>query len=88
MSTNHHRPLSSCIVWFGRCKVLPVVVEVDRILRPNGKLIVRDDKKTVDEIQGVVRSLQWEVRMTVSKNKEAMLCARKTTWRPTEIETR
>ncbi|EES08114.1 probable methyltransferase PMT26 [Sorghum bicolor] len=71
-----------------RCKVLPVIVEVDRILRPNGKLIVRDDKETVDEIQGVVRSLQWEVRMTVSKNKEAMLCARKTTWRPTEIESR
>ncbi|RLM69607.1 putative methyltransferase PMT26 [Panicum miliaceum] len=71
-----------------RCKVLPVVVEVDRILRPNGKLIVRDDKATVDEIQSVVRSLQWEVRMTVSKNKEAMLCARKTTWRPTEVETR
>ncbi|CAD6257858.1 unnamed protein product [Miscanthus lutarioriparius] len=71
-----------------RCKVFPVIVEVDRILRPNGKLIVRDDKETVDEIQGVVRSLQWEVRMTVSKNKEAMLCARKTTWRPTEIETR
>ncbi|KAF0894589.1 hypothetical protein E2562_001889 [Oryza meyeriana var. granulata] len=71
-----------------RCKVLPVIVEVDRILRPNGKLIVRDDKETVDEIQGVVRSLQWEVRMTVSKNREAMLCARKTTWRPTEVEAR
>ncbi|CAO2145837.1 unnamed protein product [Urochloa humidicola] len=71
-----------------RCKVLPVVVEVDRILRPNGKFIVRDDKETVDEIQSIVRSLQWEVRMTVSKNKEAMLCARKTTWRPTEVESR
>ncbi|CAN6380823.1 unnamed protein product [Urochloa humidicola] len=71
-----------------RCKVLPVVVEVDRILRPNGKFIVRDDKETVDEIQNIVRSLQWEVRMTVSKNKEAMLCARKTTWRPTEVESR
>ena len=79
----------SSVVWIvGRCKVFPVIVEVDRILRPNGKLIVRDDKETVDEIQGVVRSLQWEVRMTVSKNKEAMLCARKTTWRPTEIESR
>uniref|UniRef100_J3N6K0 Methyltransferase n=1 Tax=Oryza brachyantha TaxID=4533 RepID=J3N6K0_ORYBR len=71
-----------------RCKVLPVIVEVDRILRPNGKLIVRDDKETVDEVQGVVRSLQWEVRMTVSKNREAMLCARKTTWRPTDVEAR
>ncbi|XP_062197886.1 probable methyltransferase PMT26 [Phragmites australis] len=71
-----------------RCKVLPVIVEVDRILRPNGKFIVRDDKETVDDIQSVVRSLQWEVRMIVSKRNEAMLCARKTTWRPTEVETR
>uniref|UniRef100_A0A0E0F354 Methyltransferase n=1 Tax=Oryza meridionalis TaxID=40149 RepID=A0A0E0F354_9ORYZ len=71
-----------------RCEVLPVIVEVDRILRPNGKLIVRDNKETVDEIKGLVRSLQWEVRMTVSKNREAMLCARKTTWRPTEVEAR
>ncbi|KAG8089591.1 hypothetical protein GUJ93_ZPchr0011g27565 [Zizania palustris] len=71
-----------------RCKVLPVIVEVDRILRPNGKLVVRDDKETVDEIKGVVRSLKWEVRMTVSKNREAMLCASKTTWRPTEVEAR
>ncbi|VAH93596.1 unnamed protein product [Triticum turgidum subsp. durum] len=59
---------------------------VDRILRPNGKLIVRDDKETVDEIVEGVRSMHWEVRMTVSKRKEAMLCARKTMWRPTEIE--
>ncbi|XP_062181959.1 probable methyltransferase PMT26 [Phragmites australis] len=71
-----------------RCKVLPVIVEVDRVLRPNGKLIVRDDKETVDEVQRVVRSLQWEVRMTVSKRNQALLCARKTTWRPTEVEAR
>ncbi|KAL6870816.1 hypothetical protein ACP4OV_014664 [Aristida adscensionis] len=69
-----------------RCKVLPVAVEVDRVLRPNGKLIVRDDKETVEEVQRVVRSLQWEVRMIVSKGNQAMLCARKTTWRPTEVE--
>jgi hypothetical protein len=71
-----------------RCKVLPVIVEVDRILRPNGKFVVRDDKETVDEVQRVVRSLQWEVRMTVSKNNQALLCARKMTWRPTEVEAR
>ncbi|KAL6658491.1 hypothetical protein ACP70R_004077 [Stipagrostis hirtigluma subsp. patula] len=69
-----------------RCKVLPVVVEADRVLRPNGKLIVRDDRETVDEVQRVVRSLQWEVRMAVSKSNQAMLCARKTTWRPTDVE--
>ncbi|XP_062202686.1 probable methyltransferase PMT26 [Phragmites australis] len=69
-----------------RCKLLPVIVEVDRILRPEGKLIVRDDKETVEEVQRIARSLHWEVRMTVSKQGEELLCVRKTTWRPMEVE--
>ncbi|OEL27930.1 putative methyltransferase PMT26 [Dichanthelium oligosanthes] len=69
-----------------RCKLLPVIVEVDRILRPEGKLIVRDDTATMKEVQSIARSLHWEVRMTVSKQGEGLLCVGKTTWRPTEVE--
>ncbi|KAL6906177.1 hypothetical protein ACP4OV_003778 [Aristida adscensionis] len=69
-----------------RCKLLPVMVEVDRILRPEGKLIVRDDKATVEEVQSMARSLHWQVRMTVSREGEELLCVMKTTWRPTEVE--
>ncbi|KAF8658126.1 hypothetical protein HU200_059593 [Digitaria exilis] len=69
-----------------RCKLLPVMVEVDRILRPGGKLIVRDDMATVEEVQSVARSLHWEVRMTVSEQGEGLLCVGKTMWRPTEGE--
>ncbi|PUZ63164.1 hypothetical protein GQ55_3G046000 [Panicum hallii var. hallii] len=71
-----------------RCKLLPVMVEVDRILRPEGKLIVRDDMATVQEVQSIARSLHWEVRMTVSKQGEGLLCVGKTMWRPKEVETR
>ncbi|CAN6339847.1 unnamed protein product [Urochloa humidicola] len=70
-----------------RCKLLPVIVEVDRILRPEGKLIVRDDVATLKEVQSIARSLHWEVRMTVSKQGEGLLCVGKTMWRPTEVET-
>ncbi|CAL5098067.1 unnamed protein product [Urochloa decumbens] len=70
-----------------RCNLLPVVVEVDRILRPEGKLIVHDDMATVEEVKSIARSLHWEVRMSVSKQGEGLLCVSKTMWRPTEVET-
>ncbi|KAK8449972.1 hypothetical protein SEVIR_7G294200v4 [Setaria viridis] len=69
-----------------RCELLPVIVEVDRILRPEGKLIVRDDRATVEEVESIARSLHWEVRMTVSEQGEGLLCVGKTMWRPTEVE--
>nr|CAD1838850.1 unnamed protein product [Ananas comosus var. bracteatus] len=66
-----------------RCKLLPVIVEVDRILRPEGKLIIRDNVETINEVESVVKSLQWKVRMTYSKDKEGLLFVQKTMWRPT-----
>ncbi|KAM3353325.1 hypothetical protein ACQJBY_024471 [Aegilops geniculata] len=69
-----------------RCKLLGVFAEVDRILRPEGKLIVRDDAETISELESMAKSLQWEVRMTYAKGKEGLLCVQKTTWRPKEIE--
>ncbi|GJM87865.1 hypothetical protein PR202_ga03861 [Eleusine coracana subsp. coracana] len=70
-----------------RCgTLLPAMVEADRILRPEGTLIVRDDRATVQEVQGVAKSLHWEVRITVSSQGEELLCVRKTTWRPTQVE--
>ncbi|XP_020090303.1 probable methyltransferase PMT24 [Ananas comosus] len=69
-----------------RCKLLPVFAEVDRILRPEGKLIVRDNVETISELENMARSLQWEVRMTFSKDKEGLLCVQKMKWRPKEVE--
>ncbi|XP_050226184.1 probable methyltransferase PMT24 [Mercurialis annua] len=71
-----------------RCKNLAAVVaEVDRILRPEGKLIVRDTVDIIGEIESMAKSLKWEIRMIYSKDNEGMLCVRKTMWRPTETET-
>ncbi|URE26934.1 Methyltransferase [Musa troglodytarum] len=71
-----------------RCQLRPVIVEVDRITRPGGKLIVRDDVNTIGEIETMVKSLQWEIRLTYSKDNEGLLCAEKTLWRPKEVETK
>ncbi|KAF5725296.1 hypothetical protein HS088_TW23G00017 [Tripterygium wilfordii] len=70
-----------------RCNLVVVIAEVDRILRPEGTLIVRDNAKTVSEVETLVKSLQWEVRMTFSKNNEGLLCVQKTKWRPKAVET-
>lgn len=69
-----------------RCKILAVIVEVDRILRPEGKLIVRDNVETISELENIAKSLHWEIRMTYSKNNEGLLCLQKSTWRPQEVE--
>ncbi|KAL6228019.1 hypothetical protein ACLB2K_001973 [Fragaria x ananassa] len=70
-----------------RCKLVAVVAEVDRILRPEGKLIVRDTVETINELESMLKSMQWEVRMTYSKDKEGLLCVQKSMWRPKETET-
>lgn len=70
-----------------RCNLVALVAEVDRILRPEGKLIVRDDVETINEVESMVRAMQWEVRLTYSKDKEGLLCVQKSMWRPSESET-
>ncbi|KAF7834137.1 putative methyltransferase PMT26 [Senna tora] len=63
------------------------VVEVDRILRPGGKLIVRDKAEMIKELEAMVRSMHWEILTSYSEDKHGFLCAQKSNWRPTEWET-
>lgn len=64
-----------------------MIAEVDRVLRPEGKLIVRDDAETIQQVEGMVKAMKWEVRMTYSKEKEGLLSVQKSIWRPSEVET-
>ncbi|KAL4361422.1 hypothetical protein GQ457_04G034300 [Hibiscus cannabinus] len=70
-----------------RCNFMALVVEVDRMLRPGGKLIIRDDVETIAELEDKFRSMHWEVKKKYSKDKEGLLCVEKSMWRPTEMET-
>ncbi|CAN1130408.1 Probable methyltransferase PMT24 [Linum perenne] len=69
-----------------RCNIVGVFAEIDRILRPEGKLIVRDNVETITEVENMARSLHWDVRMIYSKEGEGLLCVQKTMWRPTEAQ--
>ncbi|KAF5813548.1 putative S-adenosyl-L-methionine-dependent methyltransferase [Helianthus annuus] len=70
-----------------KCNMTALVAEVDRILRPEGKLIIRDTVDITNEVENMARSMNWEVRLTYSKDKEGLLCVQKSMWRPTELET-
>ncbi|XP_059656359.1 probable methyltransferase PMT26 [Cornus florida] len=70
-----------------KCNLAAVVAEVDRVLRPEGKLIVRDKVETINELEGMLKAMQWDVRFTFSQDKEGLLCVQKTMWRPKEVET-
>ncbi|CAN0928487.1 Probable methyltransferase PMT24 [Linum grandiflorum] len=69
-----------------RCNLVGVIAEVDRILRPEGKLIVRDNAETITEVEKLAKSLHWDVRMIYSKEGEGLACIQKTMWRPTEVQ--
>ncbi|CAH2080557.1 unnamed protein product [Thlaspi arvense] len=75
------------ILWPHRCNLVALIAEVDRILRPDGKLIVRDKVDTMNELESLLKSMHWEIRFTYSRDKEGILCAQKTVWRPAEVET-
>ncbi|XLS86324.1 hypothetical protein HN51_036490, partial [Arachis hypogaea] len=37
-----------------------VVVEIDQILRPKSTLIVRDTTEIINELESIVKSMNWE----------------------------
>ncbi|CAO2834252.1 unnamed protein product [Amaranthus hypochondriacus] len=70
-----------------RCNFVAVMAEVDRILRPGGSLIVKDDAETIAELESLAKSLQWKIRFIFSKDNETILRVEKTRWRPSDVET-
>ncbi|KAK1351413.1 putative methyltransferase PMT26 [Heracleum sosnowskyi] len=70
-----------------KCNFEAFVAEVDRILRPEGSLLVRDKVETISELETMFKSMQWEVRMTYSRDSEGLLCVKKSMWRPKEAVT-
>jgi hypothetical protein len=70
-----------------RCNLVAVIAEVDRMLRPEGYLIIRDNEEIIGEIENMAKSLHWDIRSSYAKNGEGLLCLQKTFWRPTEVET-
>ncbi|KAK6924437.1 putative S-adenosyl-L-methionine-dependent methyltransferase [Dillenia turbinata] len=60
-----------------RCKIAPVMAEIDRIVTAGGKPIACDKSKSIREVENILKSLHWEVHLTFSKDQEEILSAQK-----------
>ncbi|KAK2377234.1 S-adenosyl-L-methionine-dependent methyltransferase superfamily protein [Trifolium repens] len=61
-----------------RCDLADVLVEIDRILRPNGYLVINDSMEMLSKLSPILRSLHWSV--TLHQNQ--FLVGKKSFWRP------
>ncbi|KAG4202332.1 hypothetical protein ERO13_A05G331700v2 [Gossypium hirsutum] len=61
-----------------RCNIIDVAVEMDRILRPGGYLLLQDTMETIQKLNPVLRSLQWSTRLYEGQ----FLVGKKGFWRP------
>ncbi|XP_030451232.1 probable methyltransferase PMT23 [Syzygium oleosum] len=61
-----------------RCEVVDIAVEMDRILRPGGYVLVQDNPEVINKLGPVLRSLHWSVTL----HQEQFLVGKKGFWRP------
>ncbi|AES71217.2 methyltransferase PMT16, putative [Medicago truncatula] len=61
-----------------RCDIVDVVVEIDRILRPDGYLLVQDSMEAIRKLGAILNSLHW----SVTSYQNQFLVGRKSFWRP------
>ena len=40
-----------------------ILLEMDRILRPEGAVIIRDQAEVVNKVRKIVRGMRWEAKM-------------------------
>ncbi|XP_024362472.1 probable methyltransferase PMT23 [Physcomitrium patens] len=64
------------------CSIVHLMMEMDRILRPDGWAIFRDEKSNLVEVEEILKSLHWDVKLSFSKQNEELLAVQKKFWRP------
>ncbi|XP_020575868.1 probable pectin methyltransferase QUA2 [Phalaenopsis equestris] len=60
-----------------RCSIPDIFLEVDRILRPEGWVIVHDSAPLVELLRSVITQMRWEARMVeieANKDERLLIC--------------
>ena len=65
-----------------RCEVADIFLEMDRILRPNGWVIIREVNYFQSIAEKLASSLHWELKYSKVSTNEVLLAYQKTFWRP------
>lgn len=67
-----------------RCDITGILLEMDRILRPEGTAIIRDTVDVLTKVQAITKRMRWESRIMDHEdgpfNPEKVLMAVKTYW--------
>ncbi|XP_057518863.1 probable methyltransferase PMT21 [Amaranthus tricolor] len=64
-----------------RCDMKYVLLEMDRILRPNGYVIIRENNYFMDKVDAIAKGMKWECRKEEteydSENEKILVCQKK-----------
>eukprot|EP00252_Welwitschia_mirabilis_P024533 TRINITY_DN7315_c0_g2_i1.p1 TRINITY_DN7315_c0_g2~~TRINITY_DN7315_c0_g2_i1.p1 ORF type:complete len:604 (+),score=93.58 TRINITY_DN7315_c0_g2_i1:109-1920(+) len=67
-----------------RCSLVTLMLEMDRILRPEGTVVVRDAPRVIKRVQKIANAIHWDTEIyktePESSGKERLLVARKQFW--------
>lgn len=68
-----------------RCHLVDLMVEMDRILRPEGTVVVRDTPEGIEKVGRIARAIRWKFNVyegePESRGGEKVLVATKTFWK-------
>ncbi|PIN02333.1 hypothetical protein CDL12_25155 [Handroanthus impetiginosus] len=68
-----------------RCNLVDLMVEIDRMLRPEGTVIVRDSPEAIDKIDRISHAIRWRTSIHKkepgSHDRERILVATKNLWK-------
>ncbi|KAM7499400.1 hypothetical protein LguiA_023814 [Lonicera macranthoides] len=61
-----------------RCDIIDVAVEMDRVLRPGGFVLIQDTVEMIKKLSPILHSLHWSITL----RQEQFLVGKKGFWRP------
>ncbi|OIT07269.1 PREDICTED: probable methyltransferase PMT13 [Nicotiana attenuata] len=68
-----------------RCSLVDLMVEIDRMLRPEGTVIIRDSPEVIDKVDRIAPAVRWTARIhekePESHVREKILVATKNFWK-------
>jgi uncharacterized protein YbcV (DUF1398 family) len=80
----YHVFLTELIVMYGRCNITVILLEMDRILRPEGTVVFREGVELLTKIKSVTDAMKWKSNIMDHEsgpfNPEKILVAEKTYW--------
>ncbi|MBA0589618.1 hypothetical protein Gorai_018357, partial [Gossypium raimondii] len=70
-----------------RCNLVDLMVEMDRMLRPEGTVVIRDSPEVIDKVARIAHAVRWTATINdkepESHGREKILVATKTFWKLT-----